>query len=359
MHTHPMFRFLLLISLITGCVLLAFRYLLPLFLPFVTAYILIRLLFPLIHFLQKRLSFPKWLAYGGTLVIFFSLLSGALLLLGKYLIRQCRLLCTNVPMYGQICCQSIQSGCQKLCQSMDHYFRFQQGTTLEFINTRMDSISDQSMERLYQGACDTMVNWLGGSMHLLWFLLFTFIGMVILCKDLEPIHQAYRSNRFYLQIHQVLHTMRTTGLAYLRTQVIIVLIVWVLCGIGLCLIRNPYYIIIGLAIALVDALPALGSGTILVPWGLYYIFQRQFYPAAVLLTIYLATLFTREFLEARLMGEGLHLFSFFTLASIYAGLKLYGICGIFLGPFSVVLIRAIYQVWTGQDQVSPTDEHSS
>lgn len=355
MRTHPMFRFLVLISLITGCVLLTFRYLLPLFLPFVTAYILIRLLFPIIHFLQKRWSFPRWLAYGSTLVIFFSLLSGGLLLLGKYLIRQCRLLCTNVPMYGQICCQTIQNGCQQICQSMDHYFRFRQGTTLEFINTRLDSISDQSMERLYQGACKTAMNWIGGSMYLLWFLLFTFIGMIMLCKDLEPIHQAYHTNRFYQPIHQVLHTMRTTGLAYLRTQVAIVLIIWILCGIGLCLIRNPYFILIGLAIALIDALPVLGSGTILVPWGLYFIFQQQFYPAAVLLTVYLATLFTREFLEARLMGEGLHLFSFFTLASIYAGLKLYGICGIFLGPFSVVLIRAIYQVWTDQD---PSDDTS-
>lgn len=349
MHAHPLFRFLLLISLISGCVLLSFRYLLPLILPFVTAYILIRLLFPLIHFLQKRLSFPNWLAYGGTLTVFFSLLSGGILLLGKYLIRQCRLLCTNAPMYGQICCQTIESGCNKLCLSMDHYFRFRQGTTLKFINARLDSISDQSMERFYQGACQTALEWIGGSINLLWFLLITFIGMIMLCKDLEPIHEIYRKNRFYPQIHQVMHTMRTTGLAYLRTQVIIVFINWILCSTGLWLIRNPYFILIGLLISLIDALPVLGSGMILVPWGLYFIFQGQFYPAAVLLTTYLATLFTREFLEARLMGDGLHLFSFFTLASIFAGLKLYGISGIFLGPFSVVLIRAIYQVWTDQD----------
>lgn len=350
MRAHPMFRFLLLISLITGCVLLAFHYLLPLFLPFITAYILMRLLLPFIQYLQKRFSFARWLAYGGTLLLFFLTIGGSILLLGKYLIRQLRLLCTNASVYGQICCQTIQSGCDKLCLSMDHYLRLRQGSTLNFINTKLQTITDHSAEQFYQNAGKTAMNWIGGSVQFLMFLLITGISMIILCKDMEPLHQAYRRHRFYPAIHQVLHTMRTTGLTYLRAQLIILLINWILCSVGLCLIRNPYFILIGLGISLIDALPILGSGFILVPWGLYFVFQQQFYPAAVLFTVYLATVLTREFLEAKLMGDGMGMLSFFTLAAIYAGLKLYGVCGIFLGPFAVVLIRAIYQVW--MDKIS-------
>ncbi len=352
MRAHPMFRFLLLISLITGCVLLAFRYLLPLFLPFITAYILMRLLLPLIQYFQSRFSLPKWLAYGGTLSVFFLLLVGAILLLGKYLIRQLRLFCTNASVYGQICCQTIQSGCDRLCLSIDHYLRLKQGSTLDFINAKLQTINDHSTEQFYQNAGKTALSCIGGSIQLFMFLLITCISMIILCKDMEPLHQAYRRHRFYPAVHQVLHTMRTTGLTYLRAQLIILLINWILCSIGLCLIRNPYFILIGMAISVIDALPILGSGVILVPWGLYFVFQQQFYPAAVLFTAYLATVLTREFLEAKLMGDGMGMLSFFTLAAIYAGLKLYGVCGIFLGPFAVVLIRAIYRVW--MDQTSQT-----
>lgn len=350
MRAHPLFRFLLLIGFITGCVLLTFQYLLPLFIPFITAYILMRLLMPLIQYLQDRFSFPKPLAYGGTLLLFFILLGSGILLLGKYLIRQGRLLCTNASVYCQICSQTIQNGYDTICLSMDHYLRLKQGSTLEFVNTKLHMISDYSTEQFYQNTCQTVLSCIGGSVHFLLFLFITFISMIILCKDIEPLHQAYRQHRFYPAIHQVLHTMRKTGLTYLRAQLIILLINWFICSIGLCLIRNPYFILIGLGISLVDALPILGSGTILIPWGIYYIFQKEFYPAAILFTAYLITLFLREILEAKLMGDGMGMLSFFTLASIYAGLQLYGICGIFLGPFAVVLIRSIYQVWTKSSQ---------
>lgn len=102
---------------------------------------------------------------------------------------------------------------------------------------------------------------------------------------------------------------------------------------------------IGLFISIFDAFPILGSGMILIPWGLVNYSMVLFSAAAVLLTAYLLTVFTRELLEARLIGSNLNTLPFFTLASIYIGISLYGVCGIFLGPFAVVLIRSIYQIW--------------
>lgn len=345
LRNHPMFRFLLLISLISGAVLLAFKYLLPLFLPFVVAYVLMRLLFPLIHWLRGRFHLSARLAYGGTLGIFFALLFGGLFYLGKYLIRQGQLLCTNAPVYCQICLQTVSSYCDNICLRIDHYMQIKSGSTLTFVSNRLSDFNEHSAGQIYTRASQMAFSWLGGSMQLFMFLLITFIAMIILCKDMEPLHNAYRKHKFYPAVHKVVHTMRETGLLYLKAQLIIMLINWAVCSLGFYLIRSPYFIIIGLIISLIDALPFLGSGIILIPCGFYFIFKNQFYPAAILFTVYLITLFVREILEAKLMGDGMGMLSFFTLASIYAGLKFYGICGIFLGPFSIVLIRAIYQVW--------------
>lgn len=345
LRNHPMFRFLLLISLISGAVLLAFKYLLPLFLPFVAAYILMRLLFPVIRWLRQRFHLSGRLAYGGTLAIFFTLLGSGLFYLGKYLIRQGQLLCINAPVYCQIGIQTVSSYCDKTCLRIDRYMQLKSGSTLTFVSNRLSDFSEHSAGQIYTRASRTALSWIGGSMHLFMFLLITFIAMIILCKDMEPLHNAYRNHRFYPAIHKVVHTMRETGLLYLKAQLIIILINWAVCSLGFYLIRNPYFVIIGLTISLIDALPFFGSGIVLIPYGFYFIFKNQFYPAAILFTVYLITLFIREILEAKLMGDGMGMLSFFTLASIYAGIKLYGICGIFLGPFSIVLIRAIYQVW--------------
>lgn len=113
-----------------------------------------------------------------------------------------------------------------------------------------------------------------------------------------------------------------------------------------CSSANPYCIVIGLFISIFDAFPILGSGMILIPWGLVKLFHGSFFAAAVLLTAYLLTVFTRELLEARLIGSNLNTLPFFTLASIYIGISLYGVCGIFLCPFAGSCWSApSYQIW--------------
>ena len=88
---HPLlYRFGVLTG-ITICVYLVFRYLLHLFLPFILAYLLMRMLFPVIWFLRHHCHFPKWLAYGGTLTVFFGAVFGTVLAVIWQLLRQIRL----------------------------------------------------------------------------------------------------------------------------------------------------------------------------------------------------------------------------------------------------------------------------
>lgn len=99
-----------------------------------------------------------------------------------------------------------------------------------------------------------------------------------------------------------------------------------------------------MAIAVFDAFPVLGSGLIFLPWGIYQFLEQDYYVAAVLVTTYLLTLFIREYLEARLLGQGMGLNPFFMLAAIFVGVKLFGVTGIFLGPLAIVLIQVILSV---------------
>ena len=186
---------------------------------------------------------------------------------------------------------------------------------------------------------------MGSSMRVCAFFLIVIVSFIVLCKDYDHLHTMIHKNRYFSVLSELGHTMWNTGFAYMRSQLIIIGCNWAICTIAFLLIRNPYCIVIGLFISIFDAFPILGSGMILIPWGLVKLFHGSFFAAAVLLTAYLLTVFTRELLEARLIGSNLNTLPFFTLASIYIGISLYGVCGIFLGPFAVVLIRSIYQIW--------------
>lgn len=356
MNTHPLFRQLLIITLITGCVLFSFYYLLPILFPFLTAYALMRFLQPVMRFFREKLHFPRWLSGSVTLVLFGTSITCGLLILCRMIFRQLKLLATNISIYRQMYTDMIGDCCNKVCNCMDYYLNLQKGSCLDFFMERFRQIRLDSTEQLYQNACTTLLHCLASSLRCVTFILIVTVSMIVLCKDMPALHKLVRDNRFFPVLSQIGHTMWNTGLAYLRSQFIIISCNWLICSVAFMIIHNPYSILIGLFISLFDAFPILGSGMILVPWGIYYLFQRNFFYAAVLLTAYLLTVFARELLEAKLLGDHMGTLPFFTLASIYIGLELYGFLGIFLGPLAVVLIRSIYKIWNeAENSASPTN----
>lgn len=352
--THPLWYRFFLFLFITVCVYLSFRYLLPLFFPFLAAYLLMRILFPVVVFFKKRLHFPSWLSYTTTLSLFFLTLGGGLFLLLWKLFAQIRLLFCNFPIYYQVWQQTFSAQSQKICHCLDAMFSMEAGTIKEFIGGQFDNIADSCNQMISTHAGTVLATCFSGSIHFFTALVMLIISMIILCKDMDQIHNAYRKSAFHSLIHQVAHTLKKTGLAYLKSQCIIIASIWFVCSLGLFIIHNPYAIILGLAIALFDAFPVLGSGMILVPWAIYHIFQGNYFQAAILFTILVLNLFLREFLEAKLMGNNMGLMPFVMIASIYVGVYLFGVWGILLGPFGTILIRTIYSLTSHRLNVTET-----
>ena len=81
-----------------------------------------------------------------------------------------------------------------------------------------------------------------------------------------------------------------------------------------------------------DALPVLGSGTVLLPWALFSLLQGQLPRALGLLATYACAALTRSTLEPRLVGRHLGLDPLVTLACLYLGYRLWGFGGMILSP---------------------------
>ena len=187
----------------------------------------------------------------------------------------------------------------------------------------------------------TVLNCLSSSVHLFMVCGFFIVALIILVKEMKPIGEYLRSNRFYLPLHKILSSVQKSGFTYLKTEALILIINWFVCSFALFLIRNPYFFLLGMLIAVLEALPVIGSGLFLVPWSIFEFLGQNYFSAAVLITAYLISLFAREILEAKLLGKGMGLNPFFTLITIYVGVELFGATGIFLGPIGAVLIRAL------------------
>ena len=105
---------------------------------------------------------------------------------------------------------------------------------------------------------------------------------------------------------------------------------------------NP--VLAGIGVGFLDALPVFRTRTVILPLGLLLLFIQKNYSAALILAVtYGICVLTRELLEPKLIGGRLGILPIVILASVYAGVKLYGFGGILLGPLSVLLIQELWR----------------
>jgi len=107
---------------------------------------------------------------------------------------------------------------------------------------------------------------------------------------------------------------------------------------GMLILRIPYGLLWAVGISLVDAFPILGTGTVLLPWGLICFLQGDKARALGLAGLYVTIALTRSVLEPRLVGKQLGLDPLVTLFALYVGYRLWGIGGMILSPLLAVTV---------------------
>ena len=135
--------------------------------------------------------------------------------------------------------------------------------------------------------------------------------------------------------------LSAAGVAYLKTQFIIMLLVAIVCTVGFWFVKREYALLLGIGVAVLDAFPVLGSGMILVPWAVVCLLKGSYVQVAILIAMFLLCMLVREGLEPKLLGNRIGIPPLYTLMAVYVGVELFGLWGVILGPFGVVIIRAV------------------
>ncbi len=130
-------------------------------------------------------------------------------------------------------------------------------------------------------------------------------------------------------------------LGWVKAQGKLALVTWGILTAGFFLLGISHAPLVGGLIALVDAIPILGTGTVLVPWAAVCFLQQQTARGLWLLCLYAAAFLTRTVLEPRLVGKQLGLDPLMTLIALYAGYRLWGIGGLLLMPILASAMKSV------------------
>lgn len=325
-------------------VYLVFKYILPLAAPFVFAAVAAVLLKPSAEKLAGKLRFEwrgrvfgaaPWAVAVAELTLVLGVLGAAAYAGGRRLCEQIMLFMERMPEW----LAQLNRWLTGICHLLEERLTLKEDTMVYLAQDMIQGLG----ERMKQG---TMPYLMGNSMSLaqgavglIVVMILFMMGVMLFIREMDGIRQWMENSFFREEFIRIGRVLGLAGHAYLRAQGIILLFTMAMCAAGLFLLKNPYYILAGIGLGLLDALPIFGTGTVLVPWAVICFFQRKWQRGLFLLALYAACYLLREFLEAKLLSDKVGLSPLLTLISIYVGLQLFGIPGVLLGPVGSLVIR--------------------
>lgn len=131
----------------------------------------------------------------------------------------------------------------------------------------------------------------------------------------------------------------TVTFSYLKAQLIIESIIFVVLFAGFLYLELNYALLLALVTAVVDAVPVLGTGTILIPMAAFNFLSGRSALGWGLLLLYGIALLVRQLCEPKIIGSRLGIHPLLTVFSLYTGMKLFGFLGIILGPVTAIFVK--------------------
>lgn len=316
------------------------RYLLPIALPFLLAGLLAYIAEPLVRTLHTGLHIKRTVA--SLIGISMALLCAVVLVLClcALALRQLSALSGILPNISS----STVSGLTALKNSL-----------LELSNKTPDNIRtvlDNSVENLFSDSTRLVNRVVDGVLSIASGVLTripdsalgfgTWILASFMISIKLPVIRTFLRQRIpQVQQQQFLDKFRhfrKNICSWLIAQTKLICITFAVLTCGFLLLRISYAPLWAGLISLIDALPILGSGTVLIPWSLVHLLQGDIPRALGLLGVWGIAALLRTVLEPRLVGKQLGLDPLITLLAMYTGYRLWGIIGMILSPLLAVTL---------------------
>ncbi len=316
------------------------RPLLSLFAPFLLALIAAAALNPLVKKLQKMLGWNRQVLTLLLLFLIFGLLGGGLALLVYAAAGQ---LVSLVQNWG-----GLLDSLQAVMDQLEALF----ARLLTLVPPQVNEIVENAGDSLFQWLSEAAPAALGNlgleagerAMGLPAFLVALVI--FIMATFLLTADYPYLRSRYVQHLDEgllrFLGQLRTTALGafggYVKAEFLLSVGVFFILLAGFFLIRQPYGLLLSLGLAVMDFIPIIGAGTVMVPWAFVALFTGDFTAAVELMAIWGVIALFRRVMEPKFVGDQTGLSPILSLVSIYVGMKLAGVLGMVFGPVVLLVV---------------------
>lgn len=329
---------LLMLLLLTGAVYFFLKVITPLTAPVLIAMLFVTIFGPFLQKLQKRLKIHRQIGAVLLLLAACAIVGVLVWLLFSWIVG-------SLPGWLNGL-NSLESNLtviiHRICGTVGDTLRidsvYLEQTILAGIQEGIDYFQLQFLpEMLSQSLeCVKVFAAVGG------FLVTFLIATVLLAKDYDNImNRLLDREECHVFLEVICGIIRYIA-TYVKAQIVIMGTIALIAAAVLGVSGVRHGVMWGVLAGILDALPFIGTGIVLVPLAIQQLFYGQYVRAALCLLTYVVCIFVRELLEPRLIGKRVGVSPIAILLSIYAGIKLFGAWGIIGGPLGFIIIYHAY-----------------
>ena len=324
-------------AVILGLVFLGFKYVLPLLMPFLLAYLFSLLLHKPADYLSKRLKIGRRLVAAVLVTLFYLLLAVLALLVGSELFTFAR---DAVSRFNTVIIPSVEAltewasrWTRRLDPNVISVLEGMENSVLLSLRSKVAEISTRVVTGIMSGVPSGFLN-----------VLFMVIATYFISLDFGLLRWAV-ARRIKSEIYEKIiagATYLSTTLGRLaRSYLLIMCITFVEQAIGLTILGVDYSILIAMAIAVFDIFPVVGSGTIMLPWAVSSLVTGDMKRGVGLLVMYVIITIVRQSIEPRIVGDHVGLHPLLTLMCMFVGFRVFGGVGMLGLPILVAVLNGL------------------
>lgn len=330
--------------------------------PFLIAYVIYKVVKKPIEFLNKKLKFPRGLAAILSIILFIAIVGSILYAIFAIIIKELISLSQDFSyllpeMYTNI----------TTLVSRFLYFFSQLNLSEQIITsiqTSFFTVTDKILTALGD-ALNATVNFLINTVvslpQLLIYIIIAILATFFICSDSDYIRESIEKHvpkKWMTKLYNIVNGLIKSLGGYLKAQCIMITITFFELFIFFSVYGMKYSLILAITIALIDALPILGTGTVLIPWSIFNLALGNIKLAVFLIILYLFVLVVRQLIEPRVVASQIGVYPLLTLLAMYTGVKLIGLVGVIVGPIVLIVIKNVLEQFYKQGTLKDVFENT-
>ena len=324
--------------------------------PFAAALLLTVALQGPIKKITTKLHLKKDITSVFIVILFFSLLVAALFLLGFALYRQLNGILGALPETAGRVSDIIKNLSERVKGFIG---RLPDGT-----GDLVEGLPQAALDSVTKSVADFVTDLAGSLVSGVPVFFLSAAVMIIasayLAKDYDNIREFFVKNFSKGALSRIIEAKDTVFdnlFKVFKSYFIIMFITFVELLLGLSLLGFKYSLVAALLISIVDILPILGSGTVLIPWAVICALSENVKGAIGLAVLYLVIAAVRNVIEPKVIGSRVGIHPLIMLVSVFLGLRLFGGAGVLLVPMTVIVLKNLPWHPKGQGDNIPAPEN--